>query len=370
MNWMPKCNSWNFLVCQKCCLVAEHYGASFFFSPACFLAHMRCLWGWESANIKYVRIECFRFSCTPDACLVLRFDSAFSIFGWVFGQFLEDHPKGCFTTFAWGCARPIFVVCVENSMCCALGKVILSWQVCTHFRVWPTKRFMFFVWNVEMVFSVASWWPGFMLDPECRFSGLGLWCEGVFLSCCVTLMDLNIAGFGCRLCGNESALVVLKRLWWDFCYFAKNELMWRFGCVKPRKYVDVRGGIRWLVLNLIRENLYRRHRRCATKCVTANAVHHALRHGFFFPPGVTLSEACVLPTGCVIRSCGLRSERVSHGKFFQGCHACGSIVRDRINCWSMSGFADLVVSAIFLDGFGVPEVFTSAIQVIVVDVHE
>ena len=32
----------------------------------------------------------------------------------------------------------------------------------------------------------------------------------------------------------------------------------------------------------------------------------------------------------------------------------------------MSGFADLVVSAIFPDGLGVPEVFTSAIQVTLV----
>ena len=73
MNWMPKCNSWNFLVCQKCCFGCWALWREHFFSPACFLAHMRCLWGGESPNIKYVRIECFRFSCTPNACLVLRF---------------------------------------------------------------------------------------------------------------------------------------------------------------------------------------------------------------------------------------------------------------------------------------------------------
>ena len=139
MNWMPKCNSWNFLVCQKCCFGCWALWREHFFFSSMFLGAHEVFVRLGVAQHQICQNWMFPFFLHSEcvSCVAVWF--AFSSFGWVIGQFHEDHPKGCFTTCIWGCARPNFVVCVENSLCCELGKVILSWQVRTHVRVWPTK---------------------------------------------------------------------------------------------------------------------------------------------------------------------------------------------------------------------------------------
>ena len=163
------------------------------------------------------------------SCVAVWF--VFSSFGWVFGQFHEDHPKGCFFHFCLRLCKANFrrlcwkfhVLCIGKSYSVVTGMHPLSSLAnkgsCSLFGT-LSWFFLLFLGN-----PVSCWIPS--ADSVAWVSGAKVF----FVMLCVKMMDLVIAGFGCRLCGNESALVVLKRLWRDFRLFAKNELISRFGCV-------------------------------------------------------------------------------------------------------------------------------------------
>ena len=324
---------------------------------------------WESANIKYVRIECFRFSCTPDACLVLRFVLRFRFSVGSSGSFLKIIRK------------------VVSHFCLRLCKANFR-RLCWKFHVLCTGKSYSVVTGVHPLSSLAN-------KGSCSLFGTLKWffllLFGNPVSCWIPSADSVawVSGAKVFFCH-----VVCDTDGFEYRWFWLSSL-WQWvsvGCVET--FV-----VRFLLFRQERINVEvwvcqaKEVRRCAWRNSMArfesdswesvpstskvcDKMCHRQRSSSRVAAWFLLSTRCdvergmCLANGCVIRSCGLRSERVSHGKFFQGFHACGSIVRDRINCWSVSGFADLVVSAIFLDGFGVPEVFTSAIQVIVVDVHE
>ena len=93
------------------------------------------------------------------------------------------------------------------------------------------------------------------------------------------------------LCVNESVLVVLTFV--ERSVVCEERVNVMLVCVTSRECIDLRARIGCLVACSIRLCLSRRHRRWATQSVTAYAVLHAVLHGFFFPPCVSLSEACV-----------------------------------------------------------------------------
>ena len=90
---------------------------------------------------------------------------------------------------------------------------------------------------------------------------------------------------------NESVLVVLTFV--DRSVVCEERVHVMLVCVTSRECIDLRGRTGCLVACSIRLCLSRRHRRWATQSVTAYAVLHAVLHGVFFPPCVSLSEACV-----------------------------------------------------------------------------